>query len=465
MKTFLLHRFRFLLLSAALAMLAAGAGGCGRSTATAAPSRTVETPPVVETIRPTCETVAQVGEQPGQIEADEEAPLHARVSGYVKAWFVDIGDIVKKDQLLAELSVPELDQELRRKEAALLLARAETVRAERAQDAAQANVERAGAAVSQAEAVNARTEANRQRWDAEYRRARRLRPGGVITGSEFDATQDHYHTATAAMAESKAALALARAEHKARLADLAQAEANVKVALAKQRVAEADRDRLAEMVRFARITAPFDGVVTRRGIETGQLVQPPAGTPGSPLFTVVRTHRVRIMVDVPESAAVHVHKDMKADVRVGALGQRVLVGEVTRTTWALDTRTRTLRTQVELDNPEGLLRPGMFVSVRLTMKRPGTLLVPATAVYRTNDERAYVVCVENGRAVRTHVQVGERYRARVELLRKEGLSSGGPAGWVALTGKEEIIASNPAAYDDGQAVTTRPAERLAKQGD
>jgi hypothetical protein len=147
---------------------------------------------------------------------------------------------------------------------------------------------------------------------------------------------------------------------------------------------------------------------------------------------------------------------------IQALRQRELAGVVSRTNWALDTRT--LRTQVELDNRGGLLRPGMFVSVRLAVKRPGTLLVPAAAVYRANDERAYVVCVEGGRAVRTHVQVGERYGAQVELLRKEAPAPGGPARWVVLTGREEIIARNPAAHDDGQAVTARPTGRLAKQG-
>jgi multidrug efflux pump subunit AcrA (membrane-fusion protein) len=456
------YRFRSLLLGAGLALLLAGASGCGRSLAAPVSGNSDETPQVVETTRPTSETVTQVVEQPGQIEAGEQTPLHARVSGYVKAWLVDIGDAVKKDQLLAELSVPELDQELRQKEAAVVLMRAEVAHVEGARDAAKANVERADAAVSQAMAVSMRAEATRERWSSEHGRARRLRLGGAITGTDFDTTQEQFRTATAAVAESKAALDLARADRKARLADLARAEANVQVALAKQRVAEADRDRLAEMVRFARITAPFDGVVTRRGIDRGQLVGPAAGTP---LFTVVRTHRVRIMVDVPESAAPHVRKDMKADVRIPALGQRELVGDVTRTSWALDTRTRALRTQVELDNPEGLLRPGMFVSVRLTLKRPGTLLVPATAVHRASDERPYLVRVENGRAVRTYVQVGERYRAQVELLRKETLTPGGSARWEALTGQEDIITSNPAAYDHGQAVTPRATGRLARKGD
>jgi multidrug efflux pump subunit AcrA (membrane-fusion protein) len=340
----------------------------------------------------------------------------------------------------------------------VLLARADVLLARHTLEAAGANVERAEASVRQAEAVSDRADATHQRWTAEHTRVRRLVLNRAATHSDYDAAREQALTAMAAVAESRAKLRLAGADRKARLAERGRAEANVQLVQAKLAGAEADCDRVAELVRFARITAPFDGVVTRRGIERGQLVQPAAGgTPGTPLFTVARTDRVRITVDVPEGAAAHVRKDMPASVRVQALAQRELDGTVARTSWALDTRTRSLRAQVELDNRKGLLRPGMFVSVRLTVQRPGVLTVPAAAVYRTMDERPYVVQVRNGRALRTYVQVGASRGDRLELLRKETTTPGESPRWEALTGQEEIVASNPAGYTDGQALTTRSA--------
>jgi multidrug efflux pump subunit AcrA (membrane-fusion protein) len=365
MSILLSRRFRLVGLLVGLAVLVASGGAFAPRGA--APFSVVEAPHSAQTIRPTDPNAEQVVEQSGQIEAEQLTPLHARVSGYLKAWHVDIGDRVAEGQLLAELSVPELDRELLQKKAAALLANAEIALALRARDKAKANVEGAAATLRRAEAVIRKAESNRERWAAELARAQRLRQDHAIAAAEFDATQDQFRTVTAALAESKAAAELAEAERKGRLAEQAQAEASVQVAQAKERVAEADRDRLAEMVRFARITAPFAGVVTRRSIEKGQLVLPPPG--GTPLFIVARTDRVRILVDVPESAAHQVHTGTRAVVRIQALGQREHHGDVTRTTWALDARTRALRALVELRNEQGQLRPGMLVSVRLNLKR------------------------------------------------------------------------------------------------
>jgi multidrug efflux pump subunit AcrA (membrane-fusion protein) len=203
----------------------------------AAPSSIEEVPQTVETIRPTDSGIEKAVEQSGQIEAGEQTSLHARVSGYVKAWHVDIGDRVTEGQLLAELSVPELDRELVQKKAAVLLARAEVALAESARDKAKANVEGADAALRRAEAAIRKTESSRERWVAELARAQRLRQDNAIAAAEFDATQDQFRTATATVAESKAALELAAAERKARLAEQAQTEASVKVAHARQGVA------------------------------------------------------------------------------------------------------------------------------------------------------------------------------------------------------------------------------------
>jgi HlyD family secretion protein len=360
------RRCRLVVLGAGLALLLACTIKCSFSPAAVNLSCTDATPGAVDTTRLANGTATQIVEQSGQIEAEKMIALYARVAGYVKARHVDIGDEVKKGQLLAEVSVPELDEELRQKEATVELAQACVVVAERGRDAAKANVERAEAAVSQAEAVHARAQGALRRWSSERERAQKLQHGDAIAASEVDCIREQFQKATTVVAETTAARRMARADHKARLAELAGAQASVSAAQAKHRSARADRDRTAQMVAFARITAPFDGVVTFRGIEVGQLVGPLPGS--TPLFNVVHTRRMRVLVDVPESAAASVCKGMKAEVRVGVLGEYALVGEVTRTSWALDSRTRTMRTQVELDNHDGLLRPGMSATVRLTLK-------------------------------------------------------------------------------------------------
>jgi multidrug efflux pump subunit AcrA (membrane-fusion protein) len=458
-------RLLSLVLPAGLAILLAGTSGCERSVS-AAHEKVEEAAPVVEIVSPTLQTIRRVVEQPGQIEAEEQTALYARISGYVESWTADIGKQVKAGEVLATLSVPEMDQELRQKKAAVLQAEADVLHAERAVDSARANVQRAGAAVRQAEALRRRSEANLERWGSEYNRARRLLSGRVIPGTEFDATQDSYKTAQAAAAESEATVDLARSDQAARQADLAQAEAAVKVARSRLGVAEADRDRMAALVGFARIVAPFEGVITRRQVERGQLVQPPSGgTPGTPLFLLARTDRVRVQVDVPEAAAAQVRDGMPASVRVQALGQREFRGTVSRSSWALNTQTRTLRVEVDLENREGLLRPGLFVSLCLKTERPGAVMVPASAVYATADARPYLMCVEDGRTRRVHVQLGERQGAFVEVLRKRTSEEGETPTWEALSRREMIVAGNPTAYEDGQAVTIAPARKTESHGE
>jgi multidrug efflux pump subunit AcrA (membrane-fusion protein) len=457
-------RFCVVVLLAASAL--AAAAGCGRSVAGDAAQKEPEAEPV-ETVRPTARQIRRVVEQPGQIESDEQTALYARVSGYVKAWHADVGDEVKAGQLLAELSVPELDQELQQKKAAVVLAKAEVSLAKRALETAKANVKRAEAAVRQAEAARKRAEAAAARWSSEYDRGRKLVQSRSISSTEYESIQDQHRSAQATVAESKASIDLASADQSAREADLAQAEAKVEVAAGQLSVAEADRDRLAALVGFSRITAPFAGVVTRRQVEKGHLVQPPTGqqAPGTELFMLARTDRVRVTIDVPESAASHVRSGTGARVRVQALGQQELEANVSRTSWALSTQTRTLRAQVDLDNKQGVLRPGMFVSVALQVQWPKTLMAPASAVYGGTDERPYVMLVDGGHVRRTYVRLGERQGAFVELLGKRTMEAEGEvARWERFTGDDELIASNPGGFEDGQAIAARPMKPALADG-
>jgi multidrug efflux pump subunit AcrA (membrane-fusion protein) len=449
--------WRYILCGAALGGLLVALSGCGRGTA-ASPGESKPDLSEVLTTRPERQPIRHTVEQPGQIEGFEQTPLFARITGYIAKWNVDMGDRVKSGQVLAELSVPELHEQLRQKEAAVALAEAQVSEAERTLAAAEATLKKAEAALKLAEAGRIRAESNYVRWEAEYSRIRRLAPSGSATQSNLDETADAFKSAEAARDENRAAIAVATAALNESKAQRDKAAASVKVAEANSKAADADRRHTAAMLDYSHIRAPFDGVVTRRSIDVGHLVQPPTGTGGAPLCVVTRTDPVRIFVEVPEADAPLLQDGTPAVVRVQALQEQEFSGRVTRTSWVLDTQSRTLRAQIDLPNRDGRLRPGLYATARITVERPGALTLPASAILTQDDEPA-VFRVEDGKAVRMPVKLGGRQSDRVELLRKQttGPRHGQPATWGSFTG-DEVVATHPGSLTDGQEVRGHTAE-------
>lgn len=199
-------------------------------------------------------------------------------------------------------------------------------------------------------------------------------------------------------------------------------------------------------------------MISRRGTDTGAYVQPPASSSTSasspsPLFEVVRTDLMRIFVDVPESDAPFVRDGGTAQVRVQALRDREFSGRVARSSWLLDNQTRTLRTEIDLSNSEGYLRPGMYATARLIVEHPRALTVPSSAVFH-QDDQDWVIQVVRGNAVRTPVKLGLRARDKVEVLRKQvfPVAGGEPTAWEDFAGRELIVRENPSTLSDGQQV-------------
>ena len=407
----------------------------------AAPEPTAETKRTT-TVRPEQRTIRRTIEQPGQIEGFEQTPLFAKIAGYVAEWKHDIGDAVRKDDVLAVLSVPEIDEELRQKEAAVALADATITQTKRALAAAEANLNRSKALLESAKATQARAEPNVTRWQADNARTERLLRSRGASEQDLEVSTDQLRTAEAALGEAKAGVQAAAAAVSAAEAQRDKAEADVQVAEAQRQVAEADRKHTAAVLGYATIKAPFDGVVTKRTVDVGQFVQPASGPGGAaPLFVVVRTNPVRIFVDTPEIVAPFVARGTPARIRVQALRDGEVTGAVTRSSWVLDNQTRTLRTQVDLPNDDQLLRPGMYASARITVERPGAWMIPASAV-RSGDDHPYVVLREGGKDVRTPVKLGARQGDLVEVLQKQtkAKQDGYPAAWEPFTGGEEVVA-------------------------
>jgi RND family efflux transporter MFP subunit len=261
---------------------------------------------------------------PGSVLPLQETELYARANGYVHRWLVDIGAQVKKGQVLAELEVPDIDQELRQANAVASQARAGTAQAKTQLELARTTSARFGA----------------------------LGPSGVVSQQEVEQYQAGYDAQ----------------------------QSNVVAAEAAYGSALANVQRLRDLKDFGVIVAPFDGVVTQRTAEVGQLVTS-GTTMGHPLFKVAEVDIVRVFVNVPQLYAPDISVGMGAPTTVRERPGRRFEGKVARTANELDVGTRTLLTEVDIPNPERSLIAGMYAQIAFEMTGHHQLLVlPATAV-------------------------------------------------------------------------------------
>jgi RND family efflux transporter MFP subunit len=445
--------FHLFLIGTGLALLP-GAAGCSHKAAADSEQTTRVATLTVTVARPTRQSLHRVIEQPGYVEAFEETPIYVKVSGYVKRLLVDIGDSVREGDLLAELSVPELEAELKEKVALIEQAKAEVVQANEAVKAGEASLATAEARIKEMEAGRTRARANCERFQKEYTRIQGLVLQKVMDQQVRDETFNQYQAAQSACEEVEAKVQSAVATRNESAAKLAKLRADVLAAQARLRVAHAEQQRVAALFDYTHIRAPFNGRITDRPQKrsTGHFLQPPdGGEKAAPLFVIVRADTVRIFVDVPEADAVRVKKDAPVQVRIQGLQGVELQGKVTRFSWALHRLERTLRTEIDLPNADGKLRPGMYAQARIGVEHPETWTVPAAAVVNF-DAQDHCFLMENGKAVRLPLKIGARQGDRVEVLKKQRTSAQGSL-WEDLKGDEEIITSNPRALADGQAVS------------
>jgi RND family efflux transporter MFP subunit len=419
--------------------------------------------------KPERKTVRRLIEQPGyNIEAFQQTPLYAKLAAFVEKVNVDIGDTVKgpkydsagklirEGDVLAELWLPEMVVEFKQREAAVRQAQAEVLQAKKALSAAEGGLKSAEAQVKQAEAGRLRAQAEVSHNQSQFRRLTQAGKTGTIAGESVTETEYLLEAAKAGLAEVEAKIQSAKALRDESEAKRDKAQADVSVAVARLEVAEAARDQVKTLLGYTKIRAPFDGVVTRRNVDVGHFVQPAAGMggKGQALFDVYQTDLLRVFVNVPELDAVWVNDKAPAYVRVQGLKGQQFSGTVTRTAFALDPRTRTLRTEIDLPSHGGKLRPGMYVYATIVAEHKDVWALPAGAVV-TEGEKSYCFRVENGNAIRTPLQVGLSSTELVEVLKKQTkpMKAGEPPVWEDITGTEQIVTSKPSALSDGQEVT------------
>ncbi len=426
-------------LSGMLALLAVG--GCNRSAKT--PITSAEAPKATFVTRvtvgkPQRQTLIAKTSQPARIEAFEETPLLSKISGYVDQVHVDIGDKVSKNQTLVTLRVPELGDDVHQKTALVSQAEAELKQAEAKVTAAKAAVETATAKIAEAKAGATRAAGEYERWEGEYERIKELAGNGSVTQKLADETLNQFYAAEASREAASAAIQSAEAAARQAQANVAKAEADRVASDAHLAVAKADLDHAKTMLDYATIRSPYDGVITKRAVDTGHFVQPAASS-ASPLMIVARIDKVRVYVEIPELEAAGIDVGDPAVIHIQAMPGSDKAFPVTRTSWSLNPVNRSLRAEIDVPNDGARLRPGMYATGTIEMaRRENALTIPATAIiYDGNATFCY--SVENGKVERRSVQLGIRSGQDVEVLK-------------GLDGVNQIVLIHTESLMPGQAV-------------
>jgi RND family efflux transporter MFP subunit len=333
----------------------------------------------------------------------QEVDVMAKVAGFVKQINVDVGDRVKQGQLLATLEIPEMVDDLRRADAAVVRAKAEVTRAQDEQH--------------RAESVHSIAHLSFQRISTVAEK----KPG-LVAQQEIDEAQSRDLVTEAQVAATKSALAAA------------QEQVNVN---------SADTQKVKTLMDYTRVTAPFTGVITKRYADTGSMIQ--AGTASQtqamPVVKLSENSLLRLILPVPESAVPTVHIGQQVEVRVPTLN-RSFPGRVARFAEKVSMATRTMDTEVDVPNPSLVLIPGMYAEVNLTLDRRNKVLaVPVMAVDRDNSDSQpgaaqtgqVSIVTPNNRVEKRKVTLGIESSNNVEI--RSGLNEGDS---VVLTGRSTL---------------------------
>jgi HlyD family secretion protein len=433
-------------------------------------------PPAVRLIRPEVRNIVRTVGQPSFIEAFERTSVYPKPSAYIKEWKVDIGDKVKKGDVLATLFAPEWNEEHGTKGATVTLDVERIALAEEMVRVATADVKAAEAKVREAKAILDKYEAEVERWDAQVKRLRREVDRVVVDARILQESDNELKASVAARDQAKATIKRTEAELLSRQQALEKAGVYVRVTKADLKVAESEQKRLQAWVDYLTLTAPYDGIITVRNANTLDFVLPQTGDPttaslnqsphaspsgaAAPIYVVERTDKVRIFVDIPEGDANYVHEGTKASVLVKGYRDEPFPGTVTRTAWALNFKSRTLRAEIDLPNPGQQLLPGMYAYAKVIIERPEVRALPVTALTYV-DDKAYCWTYEKGRAKRTSLRTGVSDGEWIEVTNRElplVAVTDGQDPWVPIDGKEQVILGDLSLLADGSPVQVAPAQ-------
>ncbi len=357
--------------------------------------------PTVSVVHPRLGDSKQELVLPGNLQAFTYAPIYARTSGYLKKWYADIGTQVKAGQVLAEIDAPELDQQMRQ---------------------AKANLQQAQAALDQALANRQQGKANAEFARVTAGRWKQLAAQGVVSSQDNDQRQAQYQAQVANNEALDKAIAAARSNVSAQQANIAL---------------------LQQMQDYRIVKAPFDGVITARNTDIGALINAGNGGAAQELFRMAASQRLRLFVNVPEVSSRAAVPGMAAELVLAEYPGRRFHGKLVRTADAMDAATRTLLTEIDVDNSSGELRPGSYAEVHMALPGARALIVPVSSVlFRSEGLRVGVVragTAGHSTADLVPVTLGKDFGNEVEV------TSG-------ITEQDEIVESPPDSLTSGAAV-------------
>ncbi len=386
--------------------------------------------------------------QPGTVQSYQHAQLFAEVSGYLKTQTVDIGDRVKRGQVLATIDVPELEKQVKRNNSALAQTRARVRQMKARVKSARADKLAALAGVVHAEAAHKSAEAWGRFRRKQYERYKELYALKSIDERLVDETRERSEAAMESIRSAEAAISTATAQVAATDAKIEQAEADVVEAESQVDVAQADLEKSQVLVQFATIVSPYDGIITHRAMFPGDFVR--AATGGGahiPLLTVERTDRMRVIVQIPDRDVPFADPGDEALVEIDALPGKPFKAKISRIAGSEDQQTRLMRVEIDLPNPTGKIRQGMYGRVTIVLEKSADLLSVNSSclVGRAEDGKGAVYVVRDGHAHRVPVVLGGDNGVRVAVL------SG-------LLPDDQVIRRPPSGlYDDAPVVIPSPA--------
>ena len=340
--------------------------------------------PLVRVTKVSANDAPRVVDLPGSMQAFDAATLYARATGYVSARNVDIGSRVHKGDVLAVISAPDLDQQLAQARAQLLQMQAALV---------QASAQR-----SLAHVTNQRT--------------------SRLVAEGWDSRQQGDQDRTTLSTQS----------------------AGVGVAQANVAAQQAQVNRLRELTGFERVTAPYDGVITARDIDVGNLVTADAAT-GTPMFAIAHNDVLRVQVYVPQEYVFGLSDGQEATITVPQLPGKVFHGRVARNAASLASDTRTLLTEIDVDNKDGALSPGLYGIVHLHEPRQEPIVTVPTQAIMFDKDGLSVAVIQDGKMQIRHLDVAADNGATLDI--RGGLKDG-----------DQVILSPPTDAKDGMKVRT-----------
>lgn len=339
----------------------------------------------------------------GQFQPYQVVDVHAKVSGYIRHIYVDIGDKVRQGQVIAVLEVPELDAQLRGTVAELARSKDEITREQH---------------------EVARAESQHSALHNDYKRLKQASEAqpGLIAEQELDDAQSKDLASEAQVDSAKSALAAA----------MQQSEG-----------AKADNERVGDLADYTKVTAPLDGVIVWRYADTGALIQ--AGTSSDtqslPIVKLSQSSLLRLRLPIPEDAVEFVHEGATVQVNVDAI-HRSFEGKVVRFTRNLTLATRTMETEIDVENKDLSLTPGEYANTTIELERHDHVLtIPVQAVIRNGNESSVLVVDASHHVQTRNISTGLQGSNLVEV--RSGLAEG-----------DLVITGNQSNYQPGEPVTT-----------